>query len=75
MSYFWFYLWLQLGFSAINYLNSSMEQCITNVPYFDERYLVLDTLNGKIKGSCEMIKINDTTNSQVVDYVISWKSL
>lgn len=76
MNYIWFHLLFQLGFIAANYFNSSMDECITGVPNFDDKILVLNTLNGKIKGSCYRIEINDTTsNTKLVDHIISWKSL
>ena len=70
-----FFLLFQFGVLALNFFDGLMGQCNYAVPYFKDEYLVLDTLNGQIKGSCEPILINDTTTkSQIVDFIISWKS-
>ena len=65
---------LKVVFLSFNYIIGTFEQCNTDVPFYNENFLVLETLNGKVRGSCNRIEINDPNNPNMTDYIISWKS-
>ena len=64
---------LQLLLIAI-YIIGTLTQCEKDVLFFKNESLILDSLNGKIKGACNKIEFNDLSNSNSSDYIISWKS-
>ena len=61
-------------FLSLNFFIITFQQCINGVPDFKDDLLILETLNGKVKGSCDQIEIKDPDNLNMNDYVISWKS-
>ena len=65
---------LQLALYARICITISQVQCYSEVPYYTDESLILETVNGKIIGSCEKIEINDPSNPNMIDYIISWKS-
>ena len=51
------------------------KKCKENVPFYKDHFLILNTLNGKIRGSCKKVEINDPSNPNLSDYIISWKGI
>lgn len=65
---------LQINFIFINFfLIAFAQQCNLDLTNFNDDPLILSTLNGKIKGSCERITVNDPDISNLTGNVISWK--
>ena len=71
---------VQLYFLFCYFLDGTLQkkcnkQCTKNVPFYKDDSLILKTLNGKIRGSCNKVEINDPSNPNLSNYIISWKSI
>ena len=49
------------------------QECNLDLANFKDDPMILSTLNGKIKGSCERITVNDPDIANLTGNVISWK--
>jgi hypothetical protein len=51
------------------------QNCNINLNSFSRDPLILNTLNGNVRGSCNLITINDPDSGNSTGNVLSWKGM
>jgi len=51
------------------------QSCNINLNSFNRDPLILNTLNGNVRGSCNLVTINDPDSGNSTGNVLSWKGI